>query len=88
MISFDKFKPSLIFFNEDKQSVSIITSCSNNEEEYKNLEKLYNSQSKHGQKYNLIDYKNLSSDKILEEVKKVLNINNVPLEDLKQYTNS
>ena len=88
MISFDKFKPSLIFFNEDKQSLSIITSCSNDEEEYKNLEKLYNSQSNHGQKYNLIDYKNLSSDKILEEVKKVLNINNVPLENLKQYTNS
>ena len=46
MISFDKFKPSLIFFNEDKQSLSIITSCSNNEEEYINLEKLYNSQSR------------------------------------------
>ena len=88
MISFDKFKPSLIFFNEDKQSLSIITSCSNQEEEYKNLEKLYNSQSREDQEYKLIDYKSLSSDKILEEVKKVLNINNVPLEDLKQYTNS
>ena len=88
MISFDKFKPSLIFFNEDKQSLSIITSCSNDEEEYKNLEKLYNSQSRKGQKYKLLDYKTLNSDEILLEIKKVLNINNATLKELKQYTNS
>ena len=88
MISFDKFKPSLIFFNEDKQSLSIITSCQKSEQEYKNLEKLYNSQSRDGQKYNLLDYKKLNSDQILAEIKKVLNINNANLDDLKNYTNS
>ena len=89
MISFEKFKPSLIFFNEDKESLSIITSCDQIEEEYKNLERLYNSQIQGGQIINkLLDYRNMNSDEILGEIQKVLNINNVSLEELKYYSNS
>ena len=89
MISFEKFKPSLIFFNEDKESLSIITSCSPTEQEYKNLQNLYNSQLV-GQTVNnkLLDYRNMNSDEILLEIQKVLNINNVSLEQLKLYSDS
>ena len=88
MISFEKFKPSLIFFNEDKQSLSIITSCSPTEQEYKNLENLYNSQ-KNGNRVNkLLDYRKMNSDQILLEIQKVLNINNASLEELKYYSDS
>ena len=89
MISFEKFKPSLIFFNEDKESLSIITSCTPDEEEYKNLEKLYNSQIQGGNIVNnLLDYRNMNSNEILREIQKVLNINNVSFEELKYYSNS
>ena len=89
MISFEKFKPSLIFFNEDKQSLSIITSCLPTEEEYKKLERLYNSQSYNNVvTHKLLDYRKMSSDEILLEIKKVLNINNASLEELRNYSNS
>ena len=93
MISFEKFKPSLIFFNEDKQSLSIITSCFPFETEYKNLERLYNANSINENRNQnninkLLDYRSMSSDQILMEIQKVLNINNVTLEELKQYSDS
>ena len=44
-VSFDKIRPSLVVFNEDGNSCTIITTCSEDEIEFKNLEKLYNSQS-------------------------------------------
>ena len=43
-ISYDDIKPSLIVFNNDGMSISILTTCSEKEEEFKKLEKLYNSQ--------------------------------------------
>ena len=43
-ITYNDIKPSLIVFNNDGNSVSILTTCSENEEEFKNLAKLYNSQ--------------------------------------------
>ena len=88
MISFDKFKPSLIFFNEDKQSLSIITSCSPSEQEYKTLENLYNIQKIGNHSNKLLDYRQMKSDEILLEIQKVLNINNVSLEELKLYSDS
>ena len=91
MISFEKFKPSLIFFNEDKQSLSIITSCLPNEQEYQNLERLYNANNINNNNNNiekLLNYRAMSSDEILKEIQKVLNINNVDLYDLKRYSNS
>ena len=43
-VSFDEIKPSLIIFNDDCKTFTILTTCSENEEEFKNLEILYNSQ--------------------------------------------
>ena len=43
-ISFDEIKPSLIVFNEDGDSCTIITTCSEQDPEFKDLERLYNSQ--------------------------------------------
>ena len=44
IISFDKINPSLVFFNEDIQTFSIITTSKKGESEYNKLLKLYNSQ--------------------------------------------
>ena len=43
-VSFDIIKPSLVVFNEDGGSCTIITTCEENNIEFKNLEKLHNSQ--------------------------------------------
>ena len=43
-ITYDDIKPSLIVFNNDGNSVSILTTCSEKDEEFQNLAKLYNSQ--------------------------------------------
>ena len=43
-VSFDEIKPSLIVFNEDGDSCTVITTCSEKDEEFKDLERLYNTQ--------------------------------------------
>ena len=43
-ISFERINPSLVFFNEDIQTFSIITTSKRGEEEYEQLLRLYNSQ--------------------------------------------
>ena len=43
-ISFDEIKPSLIVFNEDGNSCTIITTCSEKDPEFKDLQNLYRSQ--------------------------------------------
>ena len=43
-VSFDKIKPSLVVFNKDGNSCTIITTCEEKESEFKNLNNLYNSQ--------------------------------------------
>jgi len=53
--SFDKIKPSLVLFNEDEKSCTIITTCNEKDEEFKNLEKLYYSQG--------TDFNNFKNDK-------------------------
>ena len=45
-ISFDEIKPSLVVFNEDGGSCTIITTCSEEDAEFKDLEQLYWSQNK------------------------------------------
>ena len=63
-VSFDKIKPSLVVFNEDEDSCTIITTCSENEDEFKDLEKLYYSQS--------IDYHRIKNNlKIENMIKKI-----------------
>ena len=72
-ISYKQIKPSLIFANLDKASLTIITTCDKTSEEYTKLKQLYNSDSDNN-KRKLIDYENLSADDFLKELKNVLNI--------------
>ena len=44
-ISYDDINPSLVAFNKDKDSITIITTCKEDTLEYKNLERLHISQS-------------------------------------------
>ena len=43
-VSFDEIKPSLIVFNEDGESCTIITTCSEQDSEFQDLQNLYNLQ--------------------------------------------
>ena len=43
-ITYDDIKPSLVAFNNDANSITIITTCNEEQEEYKDLQKLFNSQ--------------------------------------------
>ena len=84
-ISFDKIRPSLVVFNEDGKSCSIITTCPEEEEEFKNLEKLYNLhdiEKIYGKKTDnkgenkLKSFKQLSNDEILDNLLNFLNVFN------------
>jgi hypothetical protein len=44
-ISYDDINPSLVTFNKDENSITIITTCKEDTLEYKNLERLYITQS-------------------------------------------
>ena len=58
-VSFDKVDPSLIIFNDDKQSITIIATCNKNTPYYSKLKSLYNSQNQSGNdEKDCIDYKN------------------------------
>ena len=74
-VSFDKIDPSLIIFNDDKQSITIIATCDRKTEYYSKLKALYNSQSliDKGLK-ECIDYSNLKAEEYYLELQKVLNL--------------
>ena len=82
-ITYNVIKPSLVLFNLDGGSVSILTTLSEEEQEFKNLKKLYNSQNidiykkeKNDKTFSkLKNMKSLNSDDILKILKKFLNIN-------------
>ena len=74
IFSFEKIKPSLVFFNRDGGSLSIISNNNKDEQEYKDLKELWNSQNVNmDKKYDLIDYKKLQHDEFLEQIK-ILNV--------------
>ena len=69
IFSFDLIKPSLVFFNRDGFSLSIITNITNKENsEYKELHKLWNSQNFNSSDNELIDYKKLNHEEFLKEI--------------------
>ena len=70
-INFNNISPSLVYFNEDKDSLSIITNCDKNSEEYKDLFELFNSNTVKNFK-DLVNYKSLNNEEFLEEIKKLL----------------
>jgi len=85
IFSFDKIKPSLVFFNMDGASLSIITNNDRNDQEYKNLRLLWNSQNRNeNESRELIDYKNMNHDKFLEQIKILFSLNKMEVPDIKK----
>ena len=86
IISYDKINPSLIFLNDDGQSMTIICTMDKNSKEYQKLYSLYNSMNMPGQPNKpLIDYKTLGRIEYLTEIKKVLDLKNEINDDFKIY---
>ena len=77
VISFDKINPSLIFFHEKTaETFSIITNKPKEDEEYKKMLGLRNSQFDYGQKGfdSLKDYRHFDQVQFLEELKEILDV--------------
>ena len=79
-ITYNDIKPSLVVFNLDGGSVSILTTLPEDDKEFKNLKKLYNSQNIDDFKRNkkvsgLKNLASLTSSDILAILKNFLNVN-------------
>ena len=86
VVSFDKIDNSLLFFYEGEgQSFSVITNKPKNDQEYKDLLKLKNSQvmNKKDLLKELPNYKGYSQKQFLEELKEILEIKNPVEKDTK-----
>ena len=77
--SIKSIRPSMIFINEDGQSISEIITCEENSDEYKILKAIYNSDLE-DESRGVIEYSKLTSKEFLIEVKKVLDLVN-PIDD-------
>ena len=89
IISFEKINPSLVFFNEDVQTFSIITTAKKGEDEYNKLLRIYNSQSDlEHEKDSLVNYRELTHEEFLPEVKNILNLNILSTEKIKSIIGS
>ena len=85
IFSFEQIKPSLVFFNQDGESFSIISNNDRNDPEYKNLKALWNSQNPNQNNWNeLVDYKNMKHENFLEQIKNLFALDKMSIEELKQ----
>ena len=80
-ITYDDIKPSLVVFNNDGNSVMFLTTCSQNQEEFKILEKLYNTQNPVYKK--LKNLKSLNDKEIFNMLLRFLDVNGLSEEELK-----
>ena len=83
VFSFDKIKPSLVFFNRDGGSLSIISNNNKDEKEYIDLKNLWNCQN-NNDKEELVDYKNLGQEKYLDQIKILFSLDKLEKDDLKK----
>ena len=85
IFSFELIKPSLVFFNRDGQSLSIITNIENkNLQEYKDLHALWNSQNANPEiNIDLIDYKRLKHEEFVKEIKALFSLDLMCEEEIK-----
>ena len=75
VFSFELIKPSLVFFNLDGGSLSIISNNDKNDKEYKDLKELWNSQNFDvNKKEELINYKDMQHDKFVSQIKILFSI--------------
>ena len=72
-ISFKKIDKSLVFFNNDGESLSIISNLDRNSNEYQKLKTLYNSNSNEN-KNELVDYYHLKDLQYLNQIERILDI--------------
>ena len=102
VFSFEKIKPSLVFFNRDGASLSIISNNDKNDLEYKELKELWNSQNEDKIKllnnydkvqdvnpdvlkgFELVDYKNLTQNEYLNQIKILFSLDSMQIEDLQK----
>ena len=83
--SFEQIEPSLVFFNQDGESLSIISNCEKEDKEYKILKSLWNSQNPKGKNMlDLVNYKILNHDDFLYQIKLVFSLNKMDFHDLKK----
>ena len=84
VFSFELIKPSLVFFNKDGGSISIISNNNKNDKEYQDLKELWNSQNNDvNKKQDLIDYKNMQHDKFVEQIKILFSLNTLSEQKIK-----
>ena len=89
IFSFEKIKPSLVFFNRDGGSLSIISNNDKNDKEYKDLKELWNSQNPDLKKTEeLINYKNMQHEQFLDQIKKLFSLDKMSIEDIKKLCES
>ena len=81
-VSFDEIKPSLVVFNEDGDSCTIITTCPENDSEFKTLQKLYNIQNK---RETLRSFRDLGNEEILNNLLNFLNVSGFDDKQKKKY---
>ena len=87
VFSFELIKHGLVVFNRDGFSISIISNFQDkNNPEYKELLKLWNSQNYNPDDvYELIDYKNLSHEHFIKEIKNLFSLHDyMSIEDIKE----
>ena len=75
IISYNDIKPSLVFFHENSNGITIISNCKKEEKEYKELYELKNyGKSKEEEYEELPKIKEWSHEMFLDEMKKILDI--------------
>ena len=84
VFSFDLIKPSLVFFNRDGHSISIITNNDKNDKEYQDLKELWNSQIPDNRpKEELKDYKSMQHAQFVEQIKILFSLNKKSEQEIK-----
>ena len=85
--SFGQIEKSLVFFNLDGYSLSIISNNDKNSKDYKDLKALWNSQNfgeDEDESNELLDYKNMKHKDFLIHIKKLFSINKMNVEELEK----
>ena len=83
VFSFDDIKPSLVFFNLDKNSFSIISNANKDDKEYKELYDLWNSNNPF-KKHDLTDYKSMTHEQFLDEIRTLFALDNMSKDRLRK----
>ena len=88
IFSFQQIDPSLVFFNKDGHSISIISNKESGDE-YENLKALWNSNNyAPNNTKDLVKYKQLNHVEFLEQIKTLFSLEKTSIEELKQLCES